>query len=316
MRRKIFFIGLAFLMLFTVLWSHNFQTVQAVSLQNEKTLVLYDASSGNIPDSSLIGFTAFPPDGASLQFENDSSVFDTTISGSDTYAGWVAGAATTDGFPILDSTAGFRVNFALQVERESHDSAHRSGFSVIILDSNARGIEMSFWPNEIWVQHDDTTGGLFTHGEGVSFATTEMLEYEVRFSGDQYALTANSQPLLAGPLRDYSAFDRFPDPYETPNFLFLGDDTTSAETRARLRFLSVTGTQLIAPTSVMTVTSTNLPLPTLTATSFLTSTTIPSPTQAPVNPTGSLCPSGWLLAVVMAGNVALVKSVQRRSKRN
>ncbi len=29
-------------------------------------------------------------------------------------------------------------------------------------------------------------------------------------------------------MRDYTAFAGFPDVYETPNFLFLGDDTTSA----------------------------------------------------------------------------------------
>jgi len=35
--------------------------------------------------------------------------------------------------------------------------------------------------------------------------------------------------LLNGPLRDYSAFSGPIDPYETPDFLFLGDDTTSAQ---------------------------------------------------------------------------------------
>ena len=314
MFRSIFLIGLTFLSLVSVFGAYDSPVVQAAPLLEEKTLVLYDASSGDIPSSSLIGFTAFPPDGAAVQFENEAAVLDTTISGTDTYAGWVASAATTDGFPILDSSAGVRVNFTLQVEQETHQSDHRSGFSLIVLDSSARGIEMSFWQDEIWVQHDDLTGALFTRGESIAFATTEMLDYELRFSGDQYTLTMNSQPLLSGPLRDYSNFDRFPDPYETPNFLFLGDDTTSAQARARLRFLSVTGTEPIAPTSAVTGTSTSLPLPTITSTPIPSATPIPSP--IPANPVSNLCPSGWLLAVLMVGNVAVIKLVRRTSKRS
>jgi hypothetical protein len=34
--------------------------------------------------------------------------------------------------------------------------------------------------------------------------------------------------ILSGPIRDYTAFNGFPNPYRTPNFCFLGDDSSSA----------------------------------------------------------------------------------------
>lgn len=309
LQSKILLIGLSFLLFLGVVGS--FAPAQAAPFTDQITLVLYDAASGSIPDSSMLGFTAFPPEGASRVYENGGTVLDTTLAGTDTYAGWVASAATTTGFPILDSSASFQVNFTLQLESEVHESSNRSGLSIILLDQNAKGIEMSFWQNEIWIQSDGVTGGLFTHGESVAFDTSAApVEYQIAVIEDTYTLTGNSQLLLTGPVRDYSAFDRFPDPYETPNFLFMGDDTTSAQSRIRLRFLSVTGTQSVLPTSAAT--STGPPQPTVTAAAPPGAT--PFPTPVPANPTIDLCPSGWLLGVVMAGNILIIKKTRLTSR--
>ncbi len=203
----------------------SFNDARAASFAGQKTLVLYDAASGAIPSETLMDFTDFPPGAASLAYSDGGTVMDTSPSGMGTFAGWVSGQASTPGFPILDRTSGFQVNFTLQVERETHTNNNRAGFSLILLDQDAKGIELAFWENEIWAQNDDRTGGLFTHGEGVAFPTTGLTEYQVSIVGDTYTLTANSEQLLTGPVRDYSKFDGFPDPYETPNFLFWGDDT-------------------------------------------------------------------------------------------
>ena len=124
--------------------------------------------------------------------------------------------------------------------------------------------------------------------------------------GDTYTLTANAEPLLTGPLRDYSAFAGFPDPYETPNFLFLGDNTTSAQARVRLRFVSVTGTEPVVPAntgeiSVPTASSTPQPQP--------SATPLPSP-----NPVFELCPSGWLVGIVALASIIMGRSA--RGKRS
>jgi hypothetical protein len=267
------------------------------SFADTKTLVLYDSASGAIPGAPLMGFLGFPQDAASLIYDDGATLLDTTLSGSDTYAGWVATGAASPGFPILDRTAGFQVNFTIQVENESHESNQRSGFSMVVLGQDARGIELAFWEDQIWAQSDGSTGGLFSHAEGVPFVTTAgLVEYQLTIAGDTYTLSANHEPILTGPVRDYSAFDGFPDPYETPNFLFLGDDTTSAQARLRLSFVSITGTDPGLPTAESTSSGTNTPLPTVTAPPLPSVTPIPSPT-----PTGTaleLCPSGWILLIV------------------
>ena len=271
-----------------------------------ETLVLYDAASGAIPSTSVMSFTDFPPGVALPIFSDGATVVDTTISGIDTYAGWVAGEVTTPSFPILDRTAGARVNFTVQVDSEAHANNDRAGFSVIILDKAAKGIELSFWENEIWVKSDDSTGGLFKHGEGIAFATNTLRDYQVLFVGDTYTLTANTEPLLTGPLRDYSAFAGFPDPYETPNFLFLGDNTTSAQARVRLLFVSVTGTEPVIPTSTGPTS-----LPTASSTPQPQPSAIPNPTLPPSNPVFELCPSGWLVGVVLIASTMMIKKIRR-----
>ena len=278
----------------------------ATSFTGTKTLVLYDAASGAIPGAPLMRFLGFPQDAALLTYDDGATVMDTTTAGSDTYGGWVATGAASPGFPILDRTAGFQVNFTIQVEHESHASNRRAGFSIIILDKDARGIELAFWEDQIWAQSDGSTGGLFSHGEGIAFATIAgLIEYQVTIIGETYTLTANNEPILTGPVRDYSPFDGFPDPYETPNFLFLGDDTTSAQARVRLSFVSVTGTEPVLPTAESTSAGTNTPLPTASSTPPPGSTPIPSPT--PKGTAFGPCPSGWILLTLMLTAVWICK---------
>jgi len=267
MNKKFGFSIICFLILFeAALFSLNLKRVSATQAGGQRTLILYDAASGAIPAAQLMSFFDFPPGDIIQTYENGSTTLDTTKSGNDTYAGWTSNAASTPGFPNLSRVAGFQLDFTLQVESESHASHHRAGFSIIVLSEDARGIELAFWENEIWTQNDDATGGLFTHGESASFPTTSgVIHYQLIITGDTYTLTANGTPILNGPLRDYSKFEGFPDPYQSPNFLFLGDDTTSAQARIRLSHLSVTGTERAAPTMDATPSNTPTPIPSPTA---------------------------------------------------
>jgi hypothetical protein len=297
--------GKLFSSLFILIFLSAAYSYPPALFSGDKTLVLYDAASGDIPVTSLMSFTDFPPGVALPIFSDGATVVDTTLSDTDTYAGWVAGEMTTPAFPILDQTVGTRVNFTMQMDSEAHTNNDRAGFSVIILDKAAKGIELSFWENEIWVKSDDATGGLFKHGEGIAFATSALTDYQVLFMGDTYTLTANAEPLLTGPLRDYSAFVGFPDPYQTPNFLFLGDNTTSAQARVRLRFVSVTGTEPVVATStgeISVPTASSSPQPQLNAT--------PNPTLPPSKPSVELCPSGWLVGVGVIASTMLTKKTR------
>ena len=130
---------------------------------------------------------------------------------------------TNPAWPVLDSNEGFTLFFELQLFDESHLYDARSGFSVLLFDANAFGVELSFWLDEIWVKDDD---GAFSHAEGVFYDTTAALtSYALHLENGQYSLSADGSPLLNGSLRDYSAFGT---PYDLSSYLFLGDDTTSA----------------------------------------------------------------------------------------
>ncbi|HSJ89742.1 MAG TPA: hypothetical protein VK909_21200 [Anaerolineales bacterium] len=308
-QKKTLFASLLFIFT-SAFYAHPLKYAPAASFADGKTLVLYDASSGQLPDSSVMAFTDFPPGSASLTYADSATVLDTTIAGTDTFAGWVSNPTTTPGFPILDSATGIQVNFTMQVETETHANKNRAGFSLIVLDQNAQGIEISFWEDQIWVQSDAQTGGLFRHGEGSAFVATNMTEYQLAIGGDTYTLLANSAPLLNGPVRDYSSFSGFPDPYETPNLLFIGDDSTSSQARVKLKFVSISGREPVIPTIGVTSTGTVIPVDT----PLPGATSTPFPTPAPARPVAELCPSGWLFGAVIISNVVIRKIIRRRNK--
>ncbi len=126
-------------------------------------------------------------------------------------------------FPSLDRANGFELSFSLALTGESHASNDRAGFSVILLGSDAKGIELGFWQNEIWAQNAG-----FTHGEGIAFDTVLSQEYKLRIVNDNYTLNQGANQLLTGNLRSYGSSQ----PYSLSNYIFFGDNTTSAQANA------------------------------------------------------------------------------------
>ena len=147
-------------------------------------------------------------------------------------------------FPTLDRTAGYRLTWTLQVQQESHTSVNRAGFSTILLSSDHRGIELGFWGNEVWAQEVG-----FTHAEGAAWNTVQSSEYTLTIQGNSYRLDANGSQLLTGSVRDYSASGV---PYSLANYLFFGDDTSSAAADITLGRVSLL-TPVPEPTGVLAV---------------------------------------------------------------
>ena len=162
-------------------------------------------------------------------------------------------------FPVLNSATGFTLSFSMQLLSESHSSNNRAGFSVILLDENNQGVELGFWQDSIWSQ---SAAPLFLAKDELAVFDTadKQLNYDLTlFSGD-YFLTQNNHILLSGELKDYSAFTGGPlgtsIPYSLPNYLFLGDDTSSASANVRLGRISLSDTALFsvpAPSSVLLI---------------------------------------------------------------
>lgn len=192
---------------------------------------LYDVVKGGLPHFQ--GFIFFSDPGTHSVFSNGVTHLE-TLDNNDIQAGFIRQDQT------LKRTDGFTIRFHAQLIFEHHISDDRAGFSVIALGSDKKGIEIGFWENEIWAQEGGTAPDLFVHAEGAAFDTTAALHpYELTILGDTYALAVTDTFILSGTVRDYTAFTGFPDVYETPNFIFFGDNTTSAQANVRLGTISL-----------------------------------------------------------------------------
>lgn len=209
-----------------------------------KLTVLYNGALGTTPKAQGWIYSGLPLGSLPRLTIGGGAVTLTTIGAPAIQAGFSASQAgflgSTAPVPALMRTRGFIVSFTVQVQAEAHSSADRAGFSIIALADDARGIELGFWQNQIWAQ-EGGTAKLFTHAEGAAFDTTRGLTgYELAIRGDTYRLSSGGQPILSGPLRDYGAASGLLDPYETPSYLFFGDDTSSAAASIRLASVGVT----------------------------------------------------------------------------
>lgn len=252
-----------------------------VSAPARESTVLYDGHLGGTLGDQGFDFLAFGIQ-ADHTFNNGITTLDTMPTRSD-QAGYFIGKSIT-----LDRSTGYDVLFTMQIKDELHDNHHRAGFSIIILSDDLLGLELGFWSNEIWAQ-EGGIDNLFTHAEGAAYNTTaDLITYRLSISEDVYTLMANDTQILSGPLRDYTAFSETIDPYETPNLLFIGDNTTRAQTRVDIAYVAIE-TDLLA-TNTAVPTATNAATRTLTPT--VTAATVPSTTPTPF-PSSSLRPK-WV----------------------
>jgi hypothetical protein len=189
---------------------------------------LFDAALETLPQAQ--GWTYAAIGSAATFLTNSAALLDTTSSSS-TLAGWSQIAPVK-----LNRTNGFSLHFTARVDAETHTSTNRAGFSVIVLCDDAHGLEVGFWNNRIFVQSDNP---LFTHGEDVGISTTDTVDYGLSLLSTNYVLTANGAVILTGPVRDYTAYNGPFNVYSTANFLFMGDDTTSANAREEIRNVSL-----------------------------------------------------------------------------
>ncbi len=195
------------------------------------TIVLYDGSVSGLPETQ--GYLTF---GNLFGGTETTQPGYTRLSTSNAaYAGY-----STAGFPILDRSTGFTVSFRTELEDETLGAnTSRAGLSVIVLGSDKMGIEIGFQQGNIFAQGDNP---LFVAAESVSTQQTRVFAtYDLSIFGNVYTLSSGGNQLLTGPVRDYSALTGFGSQvYQTPNFIFLGDDTTSAGATTDFSLLTVT----------------------------------------------------------------------------
>jgi len=113
--------------------------------------------------------------------------------------------------------------------------------------SDLEGVEIAFWTNEIWTQLDSP---LFTHGEGAAFDTTiGPVQYDLAIQGDSYSLYSGGSNILQGALRNYSAHTN--PVYSMTDFLFFGDDTSSAAGVSELAYIEVLNYAVPEPATLL-----------------------------------------------------------------
>ena len=187
--------------------------------------VLYDGSVGTLPSVQGWSFVAFPALAGETWSEGGAHLDTMTLDGIS--AGWSRISPSP-----LDRRRGFSLSLDVELFQESHVTTNRAGLSVIVLGSDKKGIELGFWTDRIWAQSDVP---LFTQAESAGVEVVGGRRRMELFVGlEQYGLRLEGAPVLTGAVRDYTAFTGFIDPYETANFLFIGDNTGSARGRYRL----------------------------------------------------------------------------------
>jgi hypothetical protein len=233
--------------------------VLVIASAGGQTTTLYSASTDSSPTSR--GLLTYQynvldpaPVVASTTGASGETTFNTTAN-DDEEGGWSnysynplvpSSSIVNSSFPSLNPTTGFSVSWTLAIGSESSMSSDtRSGFDVIVLGSDEKGVELAYEDNDVWAQEyvsgmgfeenpaqDSDTQNNDTFSTGPS-----LINYNLSILGGNYTLTANGTTILTGATQNYTAYGLLP--YTLPNFVFMGDDTTEADSSASFSSLAV-----------------------------------------------------------------------------
>ncbi|MEB3317088.1 MAG: Calx-beta domain-containing protein [Cyanobacteriota bacterium] len=223
--------------------------VSAILKNDDSRLTLYDAALSGLPSQQ--GWLAFGSGLAGSQTRSASGTIlnsTTLLADAAGYSNRSATAPTpfNSAFPPLDRSLGFGLDFRLRLLSETHQAPNRAGFSLTLLDQGPtpQGIELGFWTNSVFSQAGGSTPFQTINERVDGLNTTLATTYSLRLLDQSYYLLAGSRLLLSGAVQDYSLWPRDPllpyNPYTTPNFLFLGDNSRSAAALVELGTTSLT----------------------------------------------------------------------------
>jgi len=241
-------------------------TVSLTGLPAANAQTLYDGTAGGTPPSQgsfVLGNVGVTPATETYNAVQKFTTLDSTAS-IGTYAGYsnynVAPSAppvffhpttlVNPTFPALDRTTGFTLHFTAQVLDENHSgNADRAGFSVVLLGSDHQGIEIGFQNGGVFSQSTAFTQAETDFSPTLAGLVSSLTSYDLTILGGSYSLTSGGSTLLTGAVRDYSGVTPGlgTSVYSTPNFLFLGDDTSSAGATTNLAAVSITLPSASAP---------------------------------------------------------------------
>ena len=194
-------------------------------------VTLYDAGAGTLPPAQ--GWSPLAAGSApAQQVTGNRYLLDTSGPGVSIFGNGLVSVTP------LDTVAGFTLAFNLQIGNETHSSANRGGYSVLVVGADAtQALEIAFWGGNVWVyDYDAANADRFVHGPDAAFNTAPAHNYTLAVRNNQFTLAADGNPLLAGALRNYSAGGP---PYTQPNFIFFGDDSARGTSASGLALVTL-----------------------------------------------------------------------------
>jgi hypothetical protein len=232
---------------------------------NAATIVLYDGATfsgtpNNAPGSYLT-FNSFNPLAplapAGTQTASGGKTTLNTSSPEILYGGYsnytLANTLANPAFPVLDSNAGYTLSFTIKINSQTNtgdNGPNRAGFSVTALDSTSKGIEIGFRNTDIFAQNSNFNA-ISPAEQKTSFGSElgTLNTYDLKVLGNTYTLSNGSTNLFSGLLRSYpiSANNSLTVVYGNPNFLFFGDNTTSAGASVDIQNITLTTNSTAVP---------------------------------------------------------------------
>jgi len=138
----------------------------------------------------------------------------------------------------LNQATGYTITFTMQLNSATDNTGSaatgnptRAAFSILAVSSNTtKAIEIGFRANEIFAQTSSFTAPV---AQSTNFDTSTALNtYKLTVFNNTYSLTSGATNLINGSLVDYTTFNPSTsspplpfNPYNTPSFIFFGDDT-------------------------------------------------------------------------------------------
>ena len=216
------------------------------------TQVLYEAGVTN-NNPALAGWLAGGSSGATLSYSAQGVLVtpaaESNSAGYSNYSPLLAlfpnAPLVNAAFPQLSSSAGYRLSFGMDMDSETHTgNVNRAGFSVTLIGHDLKGVEIGFQNHRIFTQ--ELSGNSFAASENTSnpvfvAAAFASNRWDLTVTGNTYALTLGNQTVLSGNTRDYSTYTGDgQNAYRTRDFIFIGDNTSSAQATFTFGYAAIT----------------------------------------------------------------------------
>jgi hypothetical protein len=219
-------------------------------------VVLYDGrQQAETPDQFQPTWLMYAGIGGSQSYLDDDQATHLDTRGQDgNQAGYTNYRVNAD-FPELNRHWGYTIGFTLAIleESQSQSRPERAGFSIIATSSDVgtgmpSSIEIGFQNGRVFAQSSDFGPDVADENTQFNPVGPKMIDYLLHVRDSSYELWADDDLILSGALHDYSDTAV---PYGIANYLFLGDNTTSAQASVLLQRVTVTAATVPEPASLV-----------------------------------------------------------------